>query len=691
MKVKFSKETTISDLKIINEKEELRFVFFKAQDIKWQVLYYWEVEKDILYYRTKHLKNNLMRVGGKRITGHSAPQSFKPLKRKGVKKMTANLIDFTFSDLISGYVTEVPQDGIFSLKTSDDREFKINLSDNCYGEVIRNLGEPYQDAGDLSAQLQKGRMVFAYGIFYPENGKMNIDAKHLVFPGKNTDHYVFEEPKWWINQICQLGEFYLKHQFDGGVIDYSKYRTDLTLEGGKTGSIRQEADTISRLVYGFASAYMLSGDERFLYAAESGTKYLRQMFRRNDHSGKISYWNHAVDINPYGSVESILPSQFGDDYGSIPAYEQIYAITGPTQTYRITGDPLIIEDIQKTINLFDSYYIDSKLGGYFSHIDPQDFNPHAQSLGDNKSRKNWNSVGDHAPAYLINAVLATGNQEWMTMLTQCSDSIVDHFQDYENSPFVNEKFHSDWSPDHHWKWQQNRGVVGHNLKIAWNLTRLYCHTNKESYNEFAHTIATKMPQHGMDKQRMGWYDVVNRTLGDDEKFNRFAWHDRKAWWQQEQGILAYLIMAGVHKDTNYRRLARESNAFYNAWFPDSYAGGVYFNVLANGHPYLLGTERQKGSHSMSGYHSFELAYLGAVYTNLLITSNPLVLHFKPNPKLLPNGVLHVSPDMLPKGSVELTSVQVNGKSYQNFDGKKMIIRLTGNDRVKVRATITPMK
>ena len=52
---------------------------------------------------------------------------------------------------------------------------------------------------------------------------------------------------------------------------------------------------------------------------------------------------------------------------------------------------------------------------------------------------------------------------------------------------------------------------------------------------------------------------------------------------------------------------------------------VYFNVLANGMPYLLGNERFKGSHSMSGYHSTELCYLAAVYTNLLITKQPIDL------------------------------------------------------------------
>jgi hypothetical protein len=85
-------------------------------------------------------------------------------------------------------------------------------------------------------------------------------------------------------------------------------------------------------------------------------------------------------------------------------------------------------------------------------------------------------------------------------------------------------------------------VVGHNLKIAWNLRRMYSLKGKDEYRALATKIAGLMPKAGGDPQRGGWYDVVERVLGPGEKFHRFAWHDRKAWWQQEQGILAYLIL-----------------------------------------------------------------------------------------------------------------------------------------------------
>lgn len=608
--------------------------------------------------------------------------------------MNMDQMHFTFSDLISGYIDDFDWDkGFVQISTVDGRIFKAKLSDNVYAEMIRNLGEPYMDCtGQMKDMLNdRGRFVFIYGVFYNENKEFSFDAKHIVFVGKEKNEFRFEKQNWWINQIKQLGNFYYKAQFDGMDVDYTKYRTHLTLEGTKMDTTRQETDTISRMIYGFASAYMLTGEDKFLDAAEKGTEYLREHFRAEDKSEDIVYWYHGVDYLGKNNYKKIYASEFGDDYDAIPAYEQIYALAGPTQTYRVTGDKRILKDIDRTLNLFDKYFKDNENGGYWSHIDPITFSGTSESLGQNSDRKNWNSCGDHTPAYLINAYLATRNDRYKEMLKYCADLIINHFPDYDNSPFVEEKFHGDWSRDNTWKWQQNHGVVGHNLKIAWNLMRVQSLISDDSYVELAEKIAGLMPQYGMDKQRCGWYDVVDRVRGENHEFNHFAWHDRKAWWQQEQGILAYYILAGTLKKPEYLKLARESASFYNAWFPDHDSGAVYFNVLSNGLPYLLGTERLKASHSMSGYHSFELAYLCATYSNLLVNNEPMDLYFKPTPSDLENRLLYVQPDILPEGSVKIHQVWINGNPHIDFNADEMWIRLPeGSERVSVKVKVYPI-
>lgn len=605
-------------------------------------------------------------------------------------------INFTFSDSIAGYVTDFNlMERSFKLKTSDNREFKVSLTDNCYARYARNLNEGYKDAsGDMFKLLALPRqMVFAYGTFYPGNGQSQtiFQAQWLVFPGKGPGIYRHEEPDWWINQIDSIAHSYLDWQFNHPQepIDYKKYRTMLHLGGAKKGDYLQETDTISRLIFGFASAYLLTGKDEFLEGAEKGTQYLRDHMRFYDADEDIVYWYHGLKVE--GEKETkLLTSEFGDDYDSIPMYEQIYALAGPTQTMRITGDPKIMFDIDKTLSLFEKFFKDEDNIGYFSHIDPITLDPRAESLAHNRARKNWNSVGDHAPAYLINLFLATGDPKHAEFLEYTFDTITKFFPDYENSPFVQEKFYEDWSKDQSWGWQQNRAVVGHNLKISWNLMRMHSLKPKPEYIDFARKIAELMPEYGCDRQRGGWYDVVERIKKPDGKHPEFVWHDRKAWWQQEQAILAYLILHGILKDDQYNKFAREVAAFYNAFFLDSDDGGVYFNTLANGLPYLLGNERFKGSHSMSGYHSMELCFLSATYINLLITKQPLFLYFKPLPNGFKDHILRVSPDILPPNSIFIEECFIDDESYSNFDANNLTVQLPETDKqVRVKVKISP--
>ena len=144
------------------------------------------------------------------------------------------------------------------------------------------------------------------------------------------------------------------------------------------------------------------------------------------------------------------------------------------------------------------------------------------------------------------------------------------------------------------------------------------------------------------------------------------------------------------ENKEYKKYADESSTFYNAFFLDQNDGGVYFNVLANGVPYLMGTERFKGSHSMSCYHSTELCFLATVYIDLMIKKRPLDLFFKPLPNGFKDRILRVSPDMLPKGSIKITNCTIDGAPYTNFDANGLTVTLPETDkRISVKVTVTP--
>jgi mannose/cellobiose epimerase-like protein (N-acyl-D-glucosamine 2-epimerase family) len=616
-----------------------------------------------------------------------------------------NSLDFTFSDLVAGYVISTDtENGRFEMNTSDGRTFLVRLTPTTTAEMLRNLGDAYVDAtAQLTGMLEHGRLLHVYGVFYPSDSEAGtaFEAKHVLLFGKAADELKFESPDWWSQQVRKLADFYLDDEFGIGstTFDYRDYRTDLTMEGAKTSSMRQETDTISRLVYGLATAYLMHGNPRYRDAAVAGANYLIDHLCFVDRTEQIAYWYHALVLRPDGTELKVFASEFGDDFDAIPCYEQIYALAGLTQVYRITGDPKLREIIDLTIAMFHRYFEDKTCypdgtprRGYYSHIDPVTFDPLSPALDDgirtNRDRKNWNSVGDHIPAYLINLYLATGEQQYADELESLCDQITQHFPDYDSSPFVQEKFFGDWSPDRSYGQQQDRAIVGHNLKIAWNLTRVNNLRPKAEYVAFAKKIATLMPGVGMDPQRGGWYDMMERHTGPGERFHRLVWHDRKAWWQQEQGILAYQILNAVYGDPLYAKYARESSAFYNAWMLDTQAGGVYFNVLANGSPFMLGGERSKGSHSMAMYHSAELCYLAAVYSSLESRQQPMDLFFAPGPGAF-GGVLRVAPDLLPPKTNKIMQVWVNGHEHADYDADALTVTLphsTEIQQVRVRLT-----
>lgn len=400
---------------------------------------------------------------------------------------------------------------MIGIRTSDGREYQAKLTANTYAKQSQNLGEDWADrTGSLEKLLIEGQMVFVYGTFFPED-KIKFEANYIIFAGEGVGQYRYsDEQGWWIRQIDQIAASYCKWQFNAPEegINYANYRTLISLTGGKRDAdYLQETDTISRMVYGMACAYMLTGKDLYLDAAEKGTEYLREKMKFTDTDTGLIYWYHGLKVSSKGEEQKLLVSEFGDDYDCIPAYEQIYALAGPTQTYRISGDPRILEDAEKTVDLFDECYKDHEKGGYYSHIHAVTLSPHEESLGRNKAKKNWNSVGDHAPAYLINLWLATGEERYRKMLEDTFDTITDHFQDYDESPFVQEKFFDDWSKDQTWGWQQNRAVVGHNLKIAWNLMRFYSEVSKEKYLDMAKRIADLMPGLGTTTN-----DLVGMTL-----------------------------------------------------------------------------------------------------------------------------------------------------------------------------------
>lgn len=600
----------------------------------------------------------------------------------------------------------------FRVKCRSGDEFDVHVAEGTGFFFIKNfdelqrdrttIPENYDDARPvdrLRRYIRPNLLVAAYGVYQIHEDRTRFDAKEIWMFQHEDGRYLFEQTHWWITQITGLADRWLLNLFGpGDTFDFTNYQTNLTFIGSRTTNRIQECATLSRLIYGLSSAYLMTGNDRYYRSARAGVDYQRDIFRTESHDGSFVVWSHAYDRD---TGKKILPSRFSDDWDAIPLYEQIYALAGLTQFYRISNDWETLDDIHRTINFINQRFRDKDGKGYFSHIDYVTFTPDAPVLGENRAKKNWNSIGDHTPAYLLNLMLALHDlpsDEFRKLYDECremqeelADIIVTRFPDPdERIPYVQERFYRDWQADKTYKWQQNRAVIGHNLKIAWNLTRAYNLLGKQSYKDLAIKLADSMQSFGLDRIRGGWFDVVEREPKNGMPID-FTWHNRKAWWQQEQAILAYLILFGATGNDEYLQLARESIAFWNMTYLDFEYGGVYFDVTDDGLPYTKEVRALKGSHSKSGYHVFELNFLAHLYIRSFVQKTPFRLYFKPC-CARGNEIINVLPDYLPKGALIMGRVYVNGQEFHKVNRNSFQVDLSEFQReIEVAVEFVPNK
>ena len=623
---------------------------------------------------------------------------------------------------IAGIVTDIkPQKNSFTIQSRSQDKYDIRIKAETNFQVLKNLdnvdnnrfinpqNSPDNLGEKMAAYIFEDAFVIVEAIWQIENDQHLFDAVtvHLV---ENKDaSFIFEKSHWWLNQISILADEWLDDLFGDrrqySEADFSElYSTNLNIIGLPTDNEIQEMATLSRLIFGFSSAYLLRGNVRYLSAAAAGIRFQREAFRSLSHDGKHCFWAYGRRREKYGTDWKLL-SEDGTDAGTIPLYEQIYALAGLAQYYRITNDWEVLEDIQRTVNTFNDFFKDNKLGGYFSHLDYATMNPHDPVLGINQSRKNWNSIGDHIPAYLINILLALdplpiGKEsdcdmaKFLTtcqeMLDECTQNIIKYFPDPNPSiPYVNERFDANWNPEHDWAWQQNRAIVGHDLKIAWNLTRVanyYLAKNQtqEAKNslKLATDLADKMLVYGLDSIRGGCFDAVEREPKNGMTFD-FAWSSTKDFWQQEQGILAYLILYGQTGNAEYLKAAREMISFWNIFFLDRDNRGIFFRVSDIGNPIIEGNYANKATHAIAGYHSFELNYLAHLYTRSLASLKPnndgkFCLYFLISANSKQRSI-NVLPDYFPPGQIKINSIIVNGERRDVYKSEDFQISLSEED------------
>ena len=251
-----------------------------------------------------------------------------------------------------------------TVRTRGGSSFEVRSRDTTKLRALRNLAGDERPRAREGGELQLGDLVAVDGIYWRHADQEVYDAMVITVLVGHLGYYRFEHTFWWVNQINVMAKRWLDNLFGDkalySVDDFSSYyRTALNIQGlpvEQEGDL-QEMATLSRLIYGFSSAYQLTGEDRFLHAAMAGVAYQREAFRSISADGRFCFWLHARKRNREGRID-IFASLFAEDQGTLPLYEQIYALAGLAQYYRISNDWEVLHDIQRTLNTFETFFAD---------------------------------------------------------------------------------------------------------------------------------------------------------------------------------------------------------------------------------------------------------------------------------------------------------------------------------------------
>jgi mannose/cellobiose epimerase-like protein (N-acyl-D-glucosamine 2-epimerase family) len=402
---------------------------------------------------------------------------------------------------------------------------------------------------------------------------------------------------------------------------------------------QKNMQTQSRNAYGFVRAFMLTGNELYLQRARHTLNFMYQ---------------HAWDITNGGWFWEL--DKFGNptlNNTNKDAFHQHYALLGPMAYFEATGDTLDYFWLMKGFDNNENKMWDNR-SSYFGYYD------YCSSNWVSKNGKSFNSTVDALTTHLIYLYLVTKNQNYLNKSLQIVDNIRNRFVasiDAQQIGFA-EKFDNDWNI----KTNETMTLMGHVLKTAWCLGRIYQFYHDTSFIAAAKKLILNVyNKGGYDKQLGGPYKDFNRVTGQ-----MLMWGNpdtAKAWWQMEQAVTAGLIIYHITNEPLYLKIADETLDFFMKYFVDHIYGDVFENRTRYG---AQTWGENKGNPNKAGYHSIELGYYAYLYGKFFVKKEPISLFYYFYPFSFSRSI-NLNPIELPFDKYRITEVLLNNQAYSDFD------------------------
>jgi len=456
----------------------------------------------------------------------------------------------------------------------------------------------------------------------------------FIFPQYKVKSPYLSEPEKILGYVDSCAKFWLKayDNTNGG------FNHNVNRQGNVTSpdNGRKRIQTQGRHSYGYTRAFMMTGNESYLDMADKTLQFM---------------YDYAWD-KTYGGWYNIIDKTGGTGKTNTKtAFDQHYALLGIAAYYEATNDSLDRTWLMKGYENNETKLWDSR-DDYFGYYDNSNYN------WTNKSGKSFNATVDAITTHLLYLYLMTGEDIYKQKLFLIADNILNRLAASMNEQKIGfvEEFDSNWN----WDNNETMTIMGHVLKTAWCLGRIYQLNPDTLYLNAAVKLADHVWDKGYDHQYGGPYKDYNRVTGQ-----MLMWGNpdtAKAWWQMEQAVTCGLMLYDITKDEKYLEMADETLDFFMKYFVDHQYGEVYQDRTRRG-AQTWGTD--KGIENKASYHSIELGYYVYLYGNLFYNNKPVDLYYKFSP-INSDRQIDLYPLAIPGDRLKIKEVMLDDQPYTNF-------------------------
>ncbi len=409
---------------------------------------------------------------------------------------------------------------------------------------------------------------------------------------------------------------------------------------------------ISRQVFGFSAAYMLSGESRYLDLARGGVSYL---------------FEHAWD-GSYGGWYDRLTREGKPAADTKSVALRLYTDVGLTEYFLATGDPAVLDRVRASVEIQKGRAFDAEKGGYAQTL--------ARDLTIIDYGKNKHAHYGYVGSLLLNLYLAVRDPEILAWERELMDlSAARQVDELGWWHGFRNKLDRDWRMTPTPRDGREVVSVGAELTAALALLRLYHQSGERKYLELGRSLAERLNRYAFDPATGAWREFLERKAP-----YRPAGEPATRWWIQIYGSFLQLQMYRVTGEPKYLDVFKKGEEFFEAGFRDHERGGVHGQVGFDGTVLSEGRKASSGEWHTS-YHEMEHAFLNYLYLSLYVHRRPAVLHFR----LDGPGRHFVSPVDDP--AVTIASVKIGGEPWTDFDPAARSVTLPQGKGLDVEVTL----